>query len=318
MDVRALLAKGKSERPSIAVDKEDDLMYDLGHLYAYDPSPIDEAEMASGSEAYLLRMTRENVQLLTNRLYETMHASGSKASIKLPKPEMALPREKPLPESKAVTRWERFAKDKGIVKKKRSKMVWDEDSQSWAPRFGYGRANSTNDTAENWVVEAKAGDDGSVDPFEARAGAKKAKLGKQKRQEERNRLEAAHAAAMGQSGSTSFKREEKKAYLKQAISAAQVSTASIGRFDRALPGEPSKTAGKRTQYASATDASSAGAADANAASVAAKMYPDSRDSLRKGVAVDRGKLKVAQPAAKGATSQKGSSKRAAQGKPKRK
>jgi regulator of ribosome biosynthesis len=151
---------------------------------------------------------------------------------------------------------EKFAKSKGIQKKKREKMVWDEATQQWAPRWGYGRANNAKDAPENWVVEAKPGDDGSVDPFEERADARKQKKQKQKRQEERNRLEAAHAASVGQpaaaKGLGGQPRSDKKAYLKQAIAAAQVSTASVGRFDKALPNEPSKTAGKRKKYESAT------------------------------------------------------------------
>merc|ERR1719440_140391 len=102
--------------------------------------------------------------------------------IELPPPTMLLPREKPLPEDKPQTRWEKFAKSKGIVKKKRSKMVWDEATQQWAPRYGYGRANNPKDDPKNWVVDAKPGDDGSVDPFEERSAQRKQKLDKQKRQ----------------------------------------------------------------------------------------------------------------------------------------
>ena len=71
--------------------------------------------------------------------------------------------------SKAAAK--KFAKAKGIVKHKRSKMVWDEERQVWAPRFGYGRANNPKDKLQDWVIEAKPGDDPSVDPFEARATA---------------------------------------------------------------------------------------------------------------------------------------------------
>ena len=93
-----------------------------------------------------------------------------------------------------MARWEKFAQSKGIVKKKRSKMVWDEATQQWAPRYGYGRANNPKDKLQDWVIEAKPGDDPSVDPFEARATERRTKLGKQKAQQERNRREAAHAA----------------------------------------------------------------------------------------------------------------------------
>ena len=41
----------------------------------------------------------------------------------LPAPIYRLPREKPVPEEKAETKWEKFAKTKGITKTKRSRMV---------------------------------------------------------------------------------------------------------------------------------------------------------------------------------------------------
>ena len=196
---------------------------------------------------------------------------------------MQLPREKPLPEDKPATRWRKFAKEKGIVKKKRSKMVWDETSQQWAPRYGYGRANNPKDAPENWVVVAKPGDDGSVDPFEERAKERKSKLDKQKRQEERNRLEAAHAASVGggggggggrgSGGSSLAGRDEKKAYLKRAIASVQSSTASVGRFDPMLPNEPSRTAGKRKTYETGVGAAATERDAQRTAAVVSKMFP---------------------------------------------
>ena len=67
-----------------------------------------------------------------------------------------MPREKPLPKKKELTKWEAFAQTKGIfwnlkikrakenlginAKKKKSRMVWDEKTKSWKPRWGYMRA----------------------------------------------------------------------------------------------------------------------------------------------------------------------------------
>ena len=288
VDVRAMLAASasgaKQARPSSLVpDREDDLTYDLGHLYAYDPTPVDAAALADEGSAYLIRVARDNAQLLTNKLYGLLDGSANKQSIPLPPPTMQLPREKPLPEGKPTTRWEKFAAKKGIQKKKRSKMVWDEATQQWAPRYGFGRANSAKDARENWVIEAKPGDDGSVDPFDERATAQREKKSKQMRQEQRNKLEAAHAAAGAAPGGG---RAAKKAQLQQAISAAQVSTASVGRFDRALPNEPSKSAGKRKQYEHGVGTAAAEKDAARTAAVAAKMFPDS--GVKRGAAsIDR-------------------------------
>lgn len=267
VDVKEILAKGsKKNLPSTAVGSMDGLVLDAGHLYAFDPSPVDEVALSSDhAAAHLVQCARAAAQLLTNEL---CGSQSDKGIIPLPPPELKLPREKPLPVEKASTRWDKFAKQKGIVKQKRSKHVWDEATQQWAPRYGYGRAKSAKSENENWVVEAKPGDDGSVDPFEKRADDKKAKKGTQKRQEERNRLEAAAAgdAAGGKS------RAEQKAKLKRAIAAAQSSTASMGRFDPQLRNEPSRTAGKRKRYETGVGAADMADDAARVAAVVAKKH----------------------------------------------
>jgi regulator of ribosome biosynthesis len=45
---------------------------------------------------------------------------------KLPAPTFLLPREKPLPKVKPLTKWQKFAREKGISRKKKSKLNWDE------------------------------------------------------------------------------------------------------------------------------------------------------------------------------------------------
>ena len=184
LDVRALLQAqaASSTRPSVVVDKEDDLQYDLGHLCAFDPSPVDAEALREDREGHLLRTARDNMQLLANQLYGLLANAQEKSVIRLPPPVTQLPREKPLPEARQLTRWEKFAKEKGIVKHKRSKMVWDEvsgpitgrrcactctctctccvcmcvhrahagtpapqEKQVWAPRYGFGRANNPKD-----------------------------------------------------------------------------------------------------------------------------------------------------------------------------
>lgn len=40
-----------------------------------------------------------------------------------------LPREKPAPVPKPLTKWERFAKEKGIQKKKKPRTTWDDTLQ---------------------------------------------------------------------------------------------------------------------------------------------------------------------------------------------
>ena len=99
-----------------------------------------------------------------------------------------------MPVPKAETRWEKFAKIKGIQKKKKSKWDWDEayvavaalnqwmritlhththySKQEWRPRVGFQRANNEMD---DWVIEDNSGKslaDPNYDPFVEKEVAK--------------------------------------------------------------------------------------------------------------------------------------------------
>ncbi len=50
-----------------------------------------------------------------------------------------------------MTRWERFAKEKGIHKTKKTRMVYDDASGDMLPRWGYGAKQ--NDPMTNWLIE---------------------------------------------------------------------------------------------------------------------------------------------------------------------
>ena len=58
---------------------------------------------------------------------EILEYTRSKYSVLLPKPKILLPRHKPIPKPKPMTKWEKFRLEKGIPpKEKRSRMVFDE------------------------------------------------------------------------------------------------------------------------------------------------------------------------------------------------
>lgn len=70
----------------------------------------------------------------------------------LPPATTPLPREKPLPTEKVPTKWEKFAAKKGIKdKKKEGKLVFDEETQEWVPKWGYKGRNK--DGEQDWIVE---------------------------------------------------------------------------------------------------------------------------------------------------------------------
>jgi regulator of ribosome biosynthesis len=111
----------------------------------------------------------------------------------LPNEKSILPRSAKIPEPKAETKWEKFAKEKGIKKKKRDRMVFDESNQEYRPRFGYKGANSGIE--EIPIVEVKAGQDPFADPWAEARQDKKNRVKKN----EKNQLKNI-GRALGKSG----------------------------------------------------------------------------------------------------------------------
>lgn len=154
---------------SSEVKKEDDLVYDLGNLAAFDTHPF-----TYKNEKELALHARENVQLLINQIFDLPREMSDMGPLaKLPEPSLTIPREKPLPKPKVETKWEKFAKEKGIDKRKKSRMQFDEEKEEWAPSWGYKRAG---DDMKDWAVEMKAGD--TSDPWTKRKQDKRARVEK--------------------------------------------------------------------------------------------------------------------------------------------
>jgi Ribosome biogenesis regulatory protein (RRS1) len=126
---------------------------DLGNLLAFDPSAPatrDEAEAKAQATALM--------QALMNALLQLPSESTPVGRVAaLPPPSTPLPRAKPLPKPREPTKWEKFAQQKGIVKRKRSALVFDEAEQGFKRRYGYQRANEGPP-----ILEAKAGDEVGV------------------------------------------------------------------------------------------------------------------------------------------------------------
>nr|5WXL_B Chain B, Regulator of ribosome biosynthesis [Saccharomyces cerevisiae S288C]5WXL_D Chain D, Regulator of ribosome biosynthesis [Saccharomyces cerevisiae S288C] len=102
-------------------------VYDLGNLAAFDSNVLDKNDLDSSNarrEEKIKSLTRDNVQLLINQLLslpmktttESVGGTGGQSSVmtllQLPDPTTDLPREKPLPKAKAMTKWEKFAAKK--------------------------------------------------------------------------------------------------------------------------------------------------------------------------------------------------------------
>jgi len=216
---------------SIAVDKDDDLKYDLGFLCAYDYHPVQMLKENTPTD-YLKELTRDNVQLLFTKIFQLPSKIVPDGVLaELPKPITVLPRSKPLPAEKQPTKWEQFAKVKGIRKKSRKpQLVWDEDHSEYRRRYGYKRANNPED---QWVIPADDKDTSGVDPFTKMREEKKARLEKQGKKEKRNKVTANLEKARMQASSGSKMKDD----IARTFALVSRSTASLGRFDRRLPGE---------------------------------------------------------------------------------
>lgn len=83
---------------------------------------------SGNKEDYISNLTRDNVQLLVNEIWELPTERVEECVVaKLPAPAFVLPRSRKCPAAKELTKWERFAKEKGIQNKKKDKKVFDKE-----------------------------------------------------------------------------------------------------------------------------------------------------------------------------------------------
>lgn len=195
----------EKEYKPVTVDKPIPNTYDLGNLAIFDPNPLDNEKLLSKDESikedHLQSVTRDNVQLLINQILSlpvktTTETHGSSTGqnstmtlIQLPEPTTILPREKPIPKAKPLTKWQQFAARKGIKPKaKDGKMVYDEDTCEWVPKWGYKGKNKLID--DQWLVEVddkvKNTEDELIDPRTLKRAERKKLIKKNELQHKRN------------------------------------------------------------------------------------------------------------------------------------
>ncbi|KAG0267140.1 Rhodanese- sulfurtransferase [Mortierella polycephala] len=255
MDVSGVLEAHKQKFKSVSVEgKVIPVEYDLGLLAAYDQNPVDEAALKKNKDEYLQSLCRDNAQLLFNEIFQLQTISDDNGVMAmLPVPTTLLPREKPLPKPKPETRWEKFAKAKGIGKRKKDRMVYGDASGEYKPRWGYKAIN--DDGTKDWIIEVPAGSNPMEDQYEARRDAKKERIDKNEKRHRRNLDEAAVATKMDQKAVDKGDRPDmdnvrgmKRKELESQILISKGSTASAGKFDNAIKGDL-KPKGIKRQFA---------------------------------------------------------------------
>mmetsp|Transcript_6135 Transcript_6135/g.11630 ORF Transcript_6135/g.11630 Transcript_6135/m.11630 type:complete len:474 (-) Transcript_6135:124-1545(-) len=226
------------------------------------------------NEEYLLEKAMEGCSQLLSGLWklETEKTDAGPLATLPSYFETVTPRALPPPPLKAETKWEKFAKERGIApKEKRSQKVWDEATGEWAYRTGYQKASSANDPLSWPIMEVKKNDDPYEDPWQKARDAKKDRIDKNAMNRMKNaemvgnldrgttrRIMKAkkndrEQGRMG--GSLDMKnfsnvpagvpidmtdKQRGKEKTKLALVASQISTASMGKFDQMREGEPER------------------------------------------------------------------------------
>lgn len=191
MDVNHVLQSisEKQKRLASTLDVERNIDIDVGSLSIWDPDAILLPKAGKEREEYFLKIARDDVQTILNKLYvsEDLETREGSKFLKLPPPSTILPRAKMIPQPKAPTKWERFAKSKGIKPKssnRREKQSWDDNASKWIPRYGYKRAE--HEEQKDWLIEIPDNGDPNVDYFAKRNEEKKERVAKNKFQQLRN------------------------------------------------------------------------------------------------------------------------------------
>uniref|UniRef100_A0A7S3RLK7 Ribosome biogenesis regulatory protein n=1 Tax=Strombidinopsis acuminata TaxID=141414 RepID=A0A7S3RLK7_9SPIT len=203
-------------------------------MAAYDISPL-------STKVDFMAYTRDSVQLLVNKMFTLNKVRIEEGmALELPKEEVfRLPRQRPVPKDKPKTRFQKFMEEKNMQKRKRSRLVFDDVSQDWVPRWGYGSVKKNQEKAQ-WLHEVKEGEDPYADPFERKAVEQKLVAAKQKMREVRNKVEAAGGklrASVADLKDGKVNSGRGKDALREAIKRAQTASGSRGKFDRTAPNE---------------------------------------------------------------------------------
>jgi regulator of ribosome biosynthesis len=132
------------------------ITYDVGNLAVFDPN--DPASLKD--EDTLKEHCREILSGLIEKLraLPPVNVLESRSVRQLPPPSTPLPRALPVPTAKPMTKWEQFARRRGIHKHKRGAMKFDERNGEWMARHGKHSAKNVHAREDGWIKEWKEGD----------------------------------------------------------------------------------------------------------------------------------------------------------------
>ena len=148
------MAAPTKEKLPVTVERPTPFTFDLGLLLVADANPLTIPK--ADPELTLSSIARDGAQSLINQILTVCPITSTPEGVvvTLPPVSTPLPREKPVPQAKDLTKWQRFAAKKGIkpkTREERKNLVFDEDSQTWRPRWGKGGMNKKGQ--DEWLVE---------------------------------------------------------------------------------------------------------------------------------------------------------------------
>jgi len=181
---------------------------DIGCLAVYDSvvfeaglGALDGPELQSRAlKAYKLLLDKikesksiENMEQGLRKLeHQVIDFDKNPNEYQLPKAELPLPRLLKYDSTRVMTKWEKFAQEKGIKKvKKRSRMIWSEEVKDWVPRWGRNSAKHIKEDLDI-IREVKGNRNPYEDPFKVAAAEKSLSLKKQNVREMENTLRLVH------------------------------------------------------------------------------------------------------------------------------
>ena len=176
-------------------EKRENIFYDTRRLVIIDSNNIlnqknNEKEL---TETIMINKAKQNYVSFASTLFDLLLKQQGKEKedldydkapdeLTLPEAILSLPRSLPIPVAKPLTKWEKYKQEKGIVQRKRSRMVYSEEVGDWVPRWGRGSVKKIQDQM-NWVMEEK---EPGVNPFEQKSNEKQLAKAKQLKRQIKN------------------------------------------------------------------------------------------------------------------------------------
>ncbi|KAI9431909.1 ribosome biogenesis regulatory protein-domain-containing protein [Lactarius indigo] len=183
-------------------------------------------------EACLQSIARDGIQLLLAALFSPPTLPSPEGPLaQLPPPTTQLSRAELLHKPKTPNKVATLRAREGHQPAAARQEIWDDERQAWVLRWGWKGKNKDEETP--WLHEVPANADADDDPSKEARVARKESMAKNERQH----LQNVARAQQGPTTTTTGTQVDRKRYIDRTLATTRTSTASMGKFHRALDGE---------------------------------------------------------------------------------